>query len=76
MAHMQNLKKTHTNELTYKTETDSHRLKSRSLRFRGRGQKIDWEFGTDMYTLLYLKQTTNKDLLDSTENAAQYFVIT
>ena len=42
---------------------------------RGGGQKIDWEFGTDMYTLLYLKQIT-KDLLYSTGNAAQYYVIT
>ena len=24
---------------------------------------IDWKFGTDMYTLLYLKQITNKELL-------------
>ena len=22
---------------------------------------IDWEFGTDIYTLVYLKQITNKD---------------
>ena len=35
-----------------------------------------WEFGIDMYTLLYLKQITNKDLLYSTGNSAQYSVIT
>ena len=29
----------------------------------GSGRGIDWEFGTDMYTLLYLEQITNKDLL-------------
>ena len=34
------------------------------------------DFGTDIYTLLYLKQTTNKDLLYSTENSVQYLVIT
>ena len=28
------------------------------------------EFGTDMYTLLYLKWITNKDLLYSTRNSA------
>ena len=28
----------------------------------------------DMYTLLYLKQITNKDLLSSTGNSAQYYV--
>ena len=38
--------------------------------------EIDWEFGIDMYTLLYLKQMTNKDLLYSTGNSAQYSVIT
>ena len=37
---------------------------------------IDWEFGTDMYTLIYLKQITNKDLLYSTGNSAQSSVIT
>ena len=34
------------------------------------------EFGIDMYTLLYLKWITNKDLLYSTENSAQYCVTT
>ena len=45
----------------------------------GRGTKIQqtaWEFGTDMYTLLHLKQITNKDLLYNTGNAAQYSVVT
>lgn len=32
-----------------------------------------WELGTDMYTLLYLKQTPNKDLLYSTENSVQHW---
>ena len=34
------------------------------------------EFGIDMYTLLYLKWITNKDLLYSTGNSAQYSVTT
>ena len=34
------------------------------------------EFGTDRYTLLYLKWITNKDLLCSTGNSAQYYVTT
>ena len=33
------------------------------------------EFGIDMYTLLYLKWITNKDLLYSTGNYTLYFVI-
>ena len=36
------------------------------LKDEGMGEKIDREFGMDMYTLLYLKQIINKDLLYST----------
>ena len=32
------------------------------------------EFGMDMYTLLYLKCITNKDLLYSTGNSAQCYM--
>ena len=32
------------------------------------------EFGMDMYTLLYSKWITNKDLLDSTWNSALCYV--
>ena len=32
------------------------------------------EFGMDMYTLLYLKQITHKDLLYGTWNSAQCYV--
>ena len=35
------------------------------------GEGIVKEFGINKYTLLYLKQWTNKDLLDSTSNSAQ-----
>ena len=35
------------------------------------GEEIVREFGMDMYTLLYLKWKTNKDLLYSTGNSAQ-----
>ena len=40
------------------------------------GGGTDWEFGIDTYTLLYLKQITNKNLLYSTDNYTQYLVIT
>ena len=36
----------------------------------GHGEGIVREFGIDMYTLLYLKWITNKDLLCSTVNSA------
>ena len=32
--------------------------------------------GTDIYTLLYTEQTTNKHLLNSTENSIRYSVMT
>ena len=35
------------------------------------GGGIDWEFGIDMYTLLYLQWITKKVLLYSTGNSAQ-----
>ena len=37
-----------------------------------KGEGINWEVGTDIYTLLYIKQITNKNLLYSTENTTQY----
>ena len=40
------------------------------------GGGIDRESGMDMYTLLYMKQITNKNLLYSTGNSAQCSVIT
>ena len=42
---------------------------------RGRGRGIIWEFGMDMYTLLYLKWITNKELLFGTWNSAQCYVV-
>ena len=43
---------------------------------RMEGKGIVTEFGMDMYTLLYLKWITNKDLLYSTGNSAQCYVAT
>ena len=39
-------------------------------------ERIVRDFGKVMYTLLYLKQITNKDLLYSTYNYAQYYMPT
>ena len=38
------------------------------------GERVVREFGIDMYTLLYLKWITKKDLLYSTGNSAQCYV--
>ena len=69
--------KNDTNELNYKMEADSdlenELMVSRQEEWEG---GIDWEFGMDMYTLLYLKCIINQDLMHSTGNSAQYFVTT
>jgi len=42
---------------------------------RGEEGRINWEIGIDMYTLLYIKHITNKNLLYSTQNPTQYSLI-
>ena len=37
--------------------------------------RINYEFGIDIYTLIYIKEVTNKDLLYSTGDNTQWFVI-
>ena len=74
---MWNLKRHDTNELTYKMETDSQTSRMNLWLPGGRmGEGIVREFGMDMYTLLYLKWKTNKDLLCGIGNSAQYYVTT
>ena len=62
IPYMWNLKRNDTNEFTYKRETQ--RLRKMDLWLSGEG--LVREYGIDMYTLLYLKWITNKDLLYST----------
>ena len=38
-------------------------------------RETNWDIGIDIYTLLYIKWITNKDLLYSTGNLAQYSVM-
>ena len=49
-----------------------YRLKKQTPDCRGEG--IIKDFGKVMYTLLYLKWITNKNLLYSTWNSTQYYV--
>ena len=66
-----------TNELVYKTEIDSQTQKKKLMAFKGgKAGRDRLEFGINKYTLLYVKQTINKDLLYSTGNYIQYLVIT
>ena len=59
-------------------EKQTHRPREGTYAYQGEGRKegIVMEFGIDKYTLLYLKWITNKDLLYSTGNCAQYYVTT
>ena len=41
-----------------------------------KGEKGNWETGTDIYKLLYIKQITNENLLYSTENSTQCSMVT
>ena len=72
---MWNPKRNDTNDLTYKTEIDSQTWRTR-LWLPGEKikERIIREFGMDMYTLLYLKWITNKNLQYSTWNSAQCYV--
>ena len=69
--------KNDTNELIYKTEIELQMQKTNLWLPGGRvGGGINREIGIDIYTLLYIKQITNKDLLYSTGNSTQYSVMT
>ena len=59
------LLKNDTNELIYKPETHSDIEDELTV----------MEWGRGIYTLLYLKWLTNKDLLCSTGNSARYSVV-
>ena len=57
-------------------QEQTHRLGEQIYSYQGRkvGWRTDWEFGMDMYTLLYLTWITNKDLLSSTWSSVQCYV--
>ena len=54
----------------------THRFQERANGFQGKvyGEGVVREFGMSIYTLLYLKWITNKDLLYGTWNSAQCYV--
>ena len=58
--------------------TKGARTQKTKLQYQGGkgGEGINQELKINMYTLLYIKQITNEDLLYSTGNYTQYFVIT
>ena len=68
--------KDNANEFIYKTETDSQYIENKFMVTKRKvGGGINEEYGTNRYTLLYIKQVSNKDLQYSTGNYIQYLVI-
>ena len=64
-----------TNELIYKAEIRVPDIENK-LKVTGvREGQINWETGIDIYTLMFIKQVTNKDLLYSTGNSIHYSVV-
>ena len=59
-------------------QKQTHRLENKLIVTRGKagGGEINWEFGINIHTLLYIKEINNKDILYSARNTAEYSVIT
>ena len=55
-------------KIFYKTEIDSKILKPNLQLPKTLGGEIKWEFGIDVYTLLYMEWMSNKDLTYRTGN--------
>ena len=68
--------KNDTNEVIYETEIELQMQKTILWLPGGKGAGINREIEIDIYTLLYIKQITNKDLLYSTGNSTWYSVMT
>ena len=71
IPYMWNQKRNDTNELTRQKRDSQAENKLRIARREG----IIRDFGKVMYTLLYIKWITNKNLLYSTWNSAQCYVL-
>ena len=56
-------------------QTHRHRKQTGLLKGKGK-ERINQELKINVKTLPYIKQITNKDLLYSTGNYTQYFVVT
>ena len=58
-------------------QKQNHGYRKQTYGYQGiRGEGINWEIGTDLYTLLYIKQISiDKDLLYSTGNSTQWSVL-
>ena len=75
LLYMESLKND-TSELIFNREIDTQAQKTNLWLSKGKGGGINQEFEINIYTLLYIKQVTNKDLLYSTGKYTQYLVAT
>ena len=53
----------------------SHRCRKLMINREYAGEGINWGIDSDIYTLVYIKQITNKGLLYSRGNLTQYSVM-
>ena len=60
--------------ILFTKQKQTHRLREGTYGYQGRKDGGKGAFGIDMYTLVYVKWITKKDLLYSTENSAQCYV--
>ena len=72
--HLESLAPGHTRVASYDSDL-RHRKQIYSYQ-RGKGVRINQEFAINIFTLLYVKLITNKDLLYNAGNYTQCFVIT
>ena len=59
-------------------QKQSHRCRKQTYGYQGGkgGGGMNWEIGIDIYTLVYMKQVTNENLLCNTGNSTQCSVVT
>ena len=69
--------KNDTKELIHTQKNRLKNFKTKLMITKGEmGGGTKWEVGTDIYTLLYMKRMSSKDLLYSTGKSTQYPVVT
>ena len=61
---------------TQQKQTHKHRKQTYGYQREKSGGRINQEFGINIHTLLYVTYIINEDLLLSTGNYTQYFVVT
>ena len=65
------------NGLICKAEIEIKDVKNKYMDTKwGRGDGMNWQIGTDIYTLLYIKCMTSENILYSTRNSTQRSVMT